>query len=340
MNDKKYVIEFSTKTILGALLIVFSFWAIVVLKSVLVTFLLSLIIAMALTPLVAKLEKKKIPRSLSILLLYIAVFGAFALIVRLIIPPFATQVSHFFNNKEGYIDTISGYFQSLSPGVQESVKNSLSNFGNSIGGVQIQGVFDSALGLFSGIIGLVFIMVVSFYIILDRENLEKSFISFLPEVNRRRALSVINKIAEKIFHWLRGQILLAFIVFAMTYIGLLILKVDYALTIALLAGLLEIVPYIGPIVSGIVGVMIALTASPLLAIMVGFWFVLVQQIENHILVPQIMKKSLGLNPLTIIFALIIGGKLLGIVGMIVSVPIVAALSVIFNEYYTVKTKEN
>ncbi len=340
MNDKKYVIEFSSKTVLWTLLIIFSGWAVFVLRDIIVTFFLSLILAMALAPFVNKLEKFKIPRSLSVLMLYLVVLGAVALVFRLIIPPFAEQISHFFANKEIYIETISGYFESLSPEIQENVKNSLSSFGNSLGSAQVQGVFNSALGFFSGVVGLIFILVVSFYMLMDRDNIEKSFVSFLPKKSRERATLVIDKIADKIAHWLRGQILLAFSIFVLTYFGLLFLKVDYALTIALLAGLLEIVPYIGPIISGIVGVAIALTTSPLLGLMTGFWFVLVQQLENHILVPQIMKKSLGLNPLTIIFALIIGGKLMGIIGMIISVPVVSALSVIFNEYYAERIKEN
>jgi predicted PurR-regulated permease PerM len=139
--------------------------------------------------------------------------------------------------------------------------------------------------------------------------------------------------------WLRGQVILGLIIFAVTLVGLSILKVNYALTLAVIAGLLEVLPIIGPIVAGGLAVLIALTQSPLLALIVMGFYLLVQQLENHILVPQVMKKSLGLNPIAVILAIIIGGKLLGFIGILISVPVTAAIGVLLEEFVKKQEEE-
>ncbi len=132
-------------------------------------------------------------------------------------------------------------------------------------------------------------------------------------------------------YWIRGQVFLSFIVGVLVYIGLLIIGVNYALILAIVTGFTEILPIIGPIFAGGLAVLVALSDSPVIALWVVLLYVLVQQFENHFLVPQIMKKAVGLSPVVIIVTLLVGAKLMGIWGILLAVPVGSAISVVFQE---------
>ena len=131
--------------------------------------------------------------------------------------------------------------------------------------------------------------------------------------------------------WLQGQLLLMLIIFALDYAGLLLRKVPYALTLALLAGLLEIIPYIGPMISAVLALIFGFFISPLVGLLAFAWFAIMQQIEGNIIVPLVMRKAVGLNPVVVIVALLIGAKLAGVVGIIISVPRATVFSEIVND---------
>ncbi len=133
--------------------------------------------------------------------------------------------------------------------------------------------------------------------------------------------------------WVLGQILTSLSIFVLTFIGLSILKVQYALFLALIAALLEIVPYIGPILSAVPAMFFAFIQHPPLAIAVGILYLLIHQIEGYILVPKIMQKAVGTSPLLVLLALLIGFKLAGVVGLLIAVPLSTALIVVVNEFW-------
>jgi predicted PurR-regulated permease PerM len=130
---------------------------------------------------------------------------------------------------------------------------------------------------------------------------------------------------------MRGQLALSFIIGGAAYLGLSILSVPYALPLAILAGIMEVVPVIGPIVSAIPAILIAYLISPFLALMVALIYFVIQQLENHLIVPQVMNKAVGLNPLVVILAIAIGGRLLGISGALLAVPITVVIQIITED---------
>jgi predicted PurR-regulated permease PerM len=168
---------------------------------------------------------------------------------------------------------------------------------------------------------------------LEKDGTEKTISSYVPKKYQPKVLSVSKKITSKMSAWFQGQLLLCFVIFLGTFVALSLLKVDFALTLAIVAGFLEMLPVAGPIISGALAALVALTSSPFLALIVVAYFILLQQLENHILVPQVMKKTVGLHPIAIIFALVAGSKLLGILGIIIAIPVAAAIGVLFNEFY-------
>jgi len=332
MDERKVTVEFSFNTFLWVIAIIMAIWLAVTLKEVIVALLLAFILAMAINPLVDYLQKKKVPRTISVVGVILAVVAIIFLVIRLILPPFASEISGIIDNRTEYVVKITGYFQHLSPQLRDNVSVFLNTSINSLGNLNFDGIVTSAKGVFNGIIEVILVLVLCFYLLQNNKGIEGAVVAYVPKQHQKRTLSIYRKISGKMTSWLRGQVILGLIIFFISLVGLTILKVDYALTLAVMAGLLEVLPVIGPIVAGGLAVLVALTQSPLLALIVLAFYVLLQQLENHILVPQVMKKSLGLNPIAVILAIIVGGKLLGFVGILISVPVAAAIGVLLEEF--------
>jgi predicted PurR-regulated permease PerM len=162
----------------------------------------------------------------------------------------------------------------------------------------------------------------------------KKFISDLvPPANQSVVISLINKIQRKMGMWVVGQMILSIFIFALTYIGLTILGVENALFLAVLAGLFEVIPYVGPFLSAIPAVFFALIQNPPLVIAVILLYVLIQKTEGYVLVPKVMEKTVGTSPLVVLLALLIGFKVAGILGLLLAVPLAGAVTVVIQEFF-------
>jgi predicted PurR-regulated permease PerM len=196
-----------------------------------------------------------------------------------------------------------------------------------------QTVFTRTLGIFNGVFSIITILVVSFYLVAEQKGMREFIKSLVPPHHQEFTMSLVDKIQKKMGMWIIGQILLSVSIFLLTFAGLSLLGVKYALFLALLAGLLEVVPYIGPIISAIPAVFFAFMQSPPLAIAVLVLYIIVQKIEGYVLVPKIMQKTVGTSPLVVLVALLIGFKLAGILGLLLAVPLVGAVTVLIQEFY-------
>jgi predicted PurR-regulated permease PerM len=165
------------------------------------------------------------------------------------------------------------------------------------------------------------VLVFTFYLLLEHETIEKNIRNMFSKDPADRIIYTVRSIEYSLGSWLRGELILMFFIGLLSYIGLSFLKVDYALPLAIIAGLMEIVPIIGPIISGIPAVIVALTVSPILALTTVALYFIVHQLENNLIVPFVMKKAVNLPPLITIIALMIGSRLAGIVGAVLSIPI-------------------
>jgi predicted PurR-regulated permease PerM len=175
------------------------------------------------------------------------------------------------------------------------------------------------------------VAVLTFYLLIERQRLDDLIVQF-SFGKQVKAMRIVNKAEEKLGGWLRGQIALSFIIGLGAFVLLSILNVPYALPLAVLAGMMEVVPVIGPIVSAIPAILIAYISAPFTAIWVAVGYFVIQQLENHLVVPQVMKYSVGLNPLVVILAVAIGGRLLGISGALLAVPITVVVQIIIEEF--------
>ncbi len=324
--DQGQTINISTSTILRTLLILLGFFFLYLIKDIVVIILISVIIAAAINGPASWLQKRKVPRLLGVIFIYLLFSLIIALVFSLVLPPLSSQIKQLANYFPGLLEkfglsvqerwgeyNLSGNFQQL-----------LNNLGNRLSQAT-SSIFAAIIGLFGGIFSATVILVISFYLAVQERGVKKFVISLSPRDHQHYLSGLIDRIQSKIGGWLRGQLMLMLTIGVLTYIGLYFLDVKYALTLALLAGFLEIIPYVGPIISAVPAVALAFIQSPMLALMVIILYLVVQQLENYVIAPQIMKKTVGLNPIVNIIVMLIGAKLAGVLGIILAVPVAASI---------------
>lgn len=319
MNRK---IDISHKTIFFLTAFLALLWALFLIKEVIILIFIAVIFMSALSPIVTRMERFKIPKSLSIALIYVIIIALVSLTISFVVTPLIDETSNLLTNLPKYLSSVIPETGIIDATV---IQREFGNFSRN--------ALEVSLTIFSNILAFISIGVLTFYLLLERENLDKLIAQFF--IGRdERIKRTTKKIEEKLGAWVRGQLALTLIIGTASYIGLTLLGVPYALPLAILAGILEIVPVIGPIISAIPAIMIAFLINPLTAGLVAIMYFIIQQLENHLIVPQVMKKAVGLNPLVVIIAVAIGGKLLGIAGALLAVPITVVAQIITEDLLT------
>lgn len=270
---------------------------------------ISFIIMSALRPTVDRLEKLKFPRPIAALAVYLLMILGIIFFGSVVIPPLVFETSRLISRAPYFLKDALNY---IDPNIARGLSEQITPFGTNI--------LKITLGFFTNILGLLTILVITFYLLIERKYLLPLLEAIMEEKTASHAFKIVEKVEERLGAWVRGQIALGTIVGLLTLAGLLFLNVPYALPLALIAALLEIIPNIGPIISTIPAALVALAISPLLALATIALFFLVQQVENNIIVPKVMQKAVGLNPLITIIALLIGAKLMGVLGAVLAVP--------------------
>lgn len=314
----------STQIILKIVFVVLALFFLWLVREIIVILLLALVVASAMDPMVDYFNKKKIPRAVSVLTVYILVLGIAVMVIYLLIPPVLNQLQVLQKNWPQFT---TAFEQRLS-----GTPLSELNLPDLLKGITSEErVVTGAFGVFSSLFSLLTMLIISFYLVAEEKGMKKFIASLIPLKHQDFAMNIVEKIQRKMGFWVLGQIILSFVIFVVTFIGLKILGVQYALFLAMLAGLLEIIPYLGPILSSIPAIFFAFIQNPPLAIVVVLLYVLIQKTENYILVPKIMEKTVGASPLVILLALLVGFKLAGIIGVLVAVPLVAVFTVVIDE---------
>jgi len=333
MNSSPQLINISTSTIFRIILILLGLLFLYLIRDILIMVFVAVIIAAAINGPVSWLQKNKVPRILGVIFVFLVIFLLLAVIISLVFPPLASQIKQLAIHFPGFLEKIGlsvqewwgryrieGNLQTLLDRFSEKLTQATSS------------VLATIISIFGGLFSAVIVLVISFYLAVQEKGVKKFLVSLAPKEHQGYLSDLIERIQTKIGGWLRGQLLLMLIVGLLTYLGLSILGVKYALTLALVAGILEIVPYIGPILAAIPAVILVFFQSPLLALWVILLYIAIQQLENYLIVPQVMKKTVGLNPIFIIIVMLIGAKLAGILGVILSVPVAAALAEFFKDF--------
>jgi len=334
MEKRKVLkIEISHRTVIFTVLFLLFLWFLYQIRHILVILFVGAILTSALNPAVEKLEKFKIPRILAVILIYLLIFTFLGLILAGIIPPLVSQTKIL-------ISRFPSYYRSLENlGVDGEILNSqIENLLSRLGSISFD-LIKFTVGFLGNFLVIFTLIFVSFYLLLERKNLDEYLEKLFGPANVRIG-KIVNKVEKRLGEWVRAQTTLMLIVGIMCYLGLILLGIDFALPLALLAGILEIVPNIGPTLSAIPAILSGLAISPLMGLAVLALYFLVQQLENHFIVPQIMKKEAGVNPLITILALGAGFKLGGTFGAILSVPFIIAVETVLKEVFKAGDSKN
>ena len=325
-KQKILKIEISHRTVIFTVFFLLFLWLLYQIRHILVILFVGIILMSALNPLVEKLEKLKIPRVLVVIFIYLVIIGFFGLILAGIIPPLVVQTKIL-------ISRIPSYYRSLENlGIDGKILNSqIETLLNRLSSISFD-LIRLTVGFLGNFLVVFTLFFVSFYLILERKNLDEYLKKLFGSADKKVRL-VINNVEKKLGEWVRAQTTLMLIVGIMCYLGLILLGIEFALPLALLAGLLEIVPNIGPTLSAIPAILAGLVISPLTGLAVAALYFLVQQLENHVIVPQVMKKGTGVNPLITILALGAGFKIGGILGAVLAVPFIILVETILKEIF-------
>ncbi len=330
-------IHIHAATIIKIIVIILFFLFLYLLRDVILILILSIIIASAVSPFADWLQKNKIPRLLGVLFLYLTFFSLVIFLLSLIVPFVSLQISDLTQALPKFIASISGalekaqestnsrYFDFLS-----EVQNILDNFSGFLQ-ASSQSVLNILINIFGGVLSFLAIIVISFYLSVMKQGITSFLESVVPEKYENYVTGLWQRAERKVGRWFQGQLLLAMTVGLIVFVGLSLFQIKYALVLGIVAMMLEIIPIVGPVVSAIPGVILAFSQSPTLGVWVLVFYIVVQQAESHILTPLILGKSLGLNPITVIIAILIGGKMAGILGIILAVPIAVVIVEILDD---------
>jgi len=316
-------IEISHRTIIFVFVFIFALWFLYFIRDIILQLFVAVFIMTVLNPFVRTLTRFKIPRTLAVFVIYLLIIAVFSLLVAGIIPPLVEQSTSFANSLPKYLSTLG-----ISPYISEQITGQIIS---SIGSLPGQ-IIKVGVSIFSNVISVLAVLVFSLYLLLSREKLEDQLGFLFGDEKKKKIGRVIDRLEMRLGGWARGELALMIIVGSANYIGLSLMGIPYALPLAILAGLLEIIPNIGPITAAIPGIIIGLSISPVTGLAVGALALLIQQLENYVLVPKIMEKSVGVSPLITLLALAIGFRIAGVVGAILAIPATITLQVIASEY--------
>ncbi len=317
-------VEISHKTIIFSVFFIIFLWLTYLIRDIILEFFLALLIMAVFDPFVTKLSSYKIPRGASVLLAYLILIAAIGFTFAAVIPPLIDQTTAFINNLPRFLDTL-GMSSLVTDQISEQTVNQL--------GALPAKVVTTTVSLFSNFLGIAAILVFAFYLLSERNSLKTQLVLWFGEKREETFEKKFNLIEERLGSWARGQLSLMILIGITNYIGLSILGIPFTLPLSILAGLLEIVPYIGPIVAAVPAVLIGFGISPIIGSAVAAMAFLIQQLENFVFVPKIMQKSTGINPIITLLVLAVGARLAGLIGLLIAVPVFITIQVITSQYF-------
>ena len=298
----------------------------------------SALVAMGFAPLVQIIERPRsgararIPRWLAILVVYFAIVVVLLLVALAVVPPLIAQAASLWAKLPDEFDrfqrTLIRYKLMRRPiTLAEAVQNAPEGAGsNAVGTVLV-----ALSSLVGGIFGFITILILSFYLLVEAKSMFEYITRFIPPGRRGDVATAAREAVVKVSAWLRAQLMLAGVMGTFAAVGLFLMGVPYFYVVALVAAVGETIPIVGPFVGGVTAVAIASSVSPKLALMVGAYFFVLHQLEANILVPKIMERRVGVSPVAVLVALLIGAALWGLVGAILAIPTAAILSIIVDQ---------
>ena len=331
MKEEK-TLDISWGTMFRICALLFLLYLLYLVKDILILALFAFIISFLVEPAISFLEEKRISRWVSVLFIYLFLFSSFGILIFFLVSP-------IFSESQKLIKSIPEYFEKLSPTLKNFGILVSENFEDLLRAFQdwliraSKSIFSAIFAIFGGIFSTLTVFFLSIFISLEKGMGERLIKFFSPRKEEERFLQVFKSCQEKVSAWFGSRILSCLFVFVLTLLSLKIFKVDYAFSLSLVSGFLNLIPILGPIVSGILIFIISLLSSLKKAIFALLAFILIQQIDGNILGPILTKKFIGLSPFLTLISLLIGGKILGFWGAIFSIPLTAMIIEVAKEIF-------
>lgn len=333
--SEKHQVEISMGVVFRTALFLAAVWFLYLIREILALLFVAILIVVAIDPVVDFLQRKKIPRPVGVLAVYILLFSIVGLSISLLIPALTSQFADFSQKAPFFLQKIESIFESVKSffqlhNISLDTAQLAENLNNRLATIP-DAIFSETVGFVRNIISIVVVLVMAFYMTVKENGIKKFIVSITPERHKDYAASLTERMQQKIGKWIQGQFFLMLTIFILDFVGLYIIGIPYALPLAIFAGIMEIVPYVGPIVSAVPGIVLGLLISPLTGLATLLLYFFAQQFESHIIVPQVMKKAVGLNPIAVILALLVGVKLGGVLGAILAIPLATVISVFVGD---------
>jgi predicted PurR-regulated permease PerM len=310
--------------VIFALCIVFFTWFVIQIREIILSLFLSYIIMAAILPIVQFLRRRRVPKILAVLIPYFVILLFLFILIIPLVPFVFEQLKSLIVGFPRYLNE-SAKILDMKIDLKQA-QNYLNNQMNYLGSNALQ----VTTTVFGGIFTIITVFIVSLYLLLYNDSFKRNFSRLFHRNEQERVLNTLGLVNEKLGAWLQGQIILSVSIAVLTWIALMILNFPFALPLAILAGILEVVPTLGPTLAAIPAVIVGLTISPTMAIVIVITYILIQTLEGQLLVPQIMKRAVGLNPIAVILGVTIGANLMGIVGALLSIPFISFIIVIYQ----------
>ena len=335
-------VDISVSSIFRIIFVVVGVILIYLLSDVVQILLLSVVIASAVQPFVNWFQKKGGPRLLGVILLYLLFLTLVAGLSSLILPSVLAELSNLATYLPKITQQISSSLDTVQSGAPKyfDFVAELQNILEVLSGYLqqfSQSTLDLAVSTFGGLFSFIAVLVLSFYLSAMKDGVPNFLAAIAPERYEEYIIDLWRRVEMKVGYWLQGQLLLALIVALLVYVGLSMFGVKFALVFAVLAMVLEIFPVAGPVLAAMPAIAMAFLQSPTLGFWVFVMWVVIQQVENHILVPIVLGKSTGLNPVVVMLSILIGWKLSGIVGALLGVPVASVIVEIVDDMARLKT---
>jgi predicted PurR-regulated permease PerM len=343
MANQERTIGIKTATILKVVVVLLALWFLWLVRDIVALLFVALFLAALMHPAARWAASKRIPKGLMVISIYLFMISLFVAVVSLMIPTLVQQIGSLTKTIGSYLVTLSSSVHTLQALSEQY--GFADNISAGVVSLQQQipratgGIFATVTGFFGGIAGFIVVMVMAYYMVVQDKEAVQMFHNLVPDKFQEFTSRLLLQLETKIGQWLTGQLVLSLIIGVAYYVGLLVLGIQGSLALAVFAGFTEFIPYLGPILGGIPIIIAALSDSPVKALFAFALVIIIQQLENQIIVPKVMQKTIGLNPLVSIVAVLIGAKLFGIIGVLLAIPVATALSVVLMELYRYKQEQ-
>lgn len=339
MEESKHLLDISWETILKVALAALLFYLLYLVRNIVIWFFFGLIISVLLDPAIRFLNWIRIPRALAVCIIYLSIFGVLGSIIYLSAPIFIDEIKEFSKALPDYFDKIGPIFKELNV---QTLQNAESVTQSITGGLEAisASIFNALSIFFGGITSTLFILSVAFFLSLEENAFKKVITLISPKRYEEYVLALFERCETKVSGWFGARILSCLFIGVASFIAFFVMHVKYSSILALLAGVSNFIPFLGPVVMGLLLIIfVGVADSWVKALIVLVAFILIQEFENHILSPILNKRFVGLPPVLVLISLVVGGVIFGFLGTIFAIPLFGILYEFIKEFLEKRKEE-